>query len=1516
MKRLLIITALIFPAFWLCAQTNETVKLAIVAASPDASEVCDLLTAQLSANDSVRLLERDQIDKIYREQGTSAENRDDLKLGRLLGADGLLILDVEVLMETNPISGTPSPATNLTARLIAVKPGVILTDEKFSTANFAAWSSEYAGHLSSFLPKLTLDPGDAIGISVVNLRSAISSEQEVETEKELKSLTLQRLSQERRFFVLERERMQEMEREKGFNADESAFWDGSYLLEGTVDQNGYSSDAITVNVRLTPPQGGAPLSFQVSGPRTNLTEVINQMGDKVAGLLKIQSVVPAWSAADEASQFFAEAKWALKWKAYPEAEAAADSAWALGKQDLECALVRVRAYGLDLSSRIEVIGGGESSWTPGYDAQGHPVGSAPTEANILLSTTNILADHPWGVVHQEAYPAPSVTSVRYAFLDSPPSPENIDRAIHALELYYAFSQSSPDGQPKVLSRGPDWEDWHDSDWYKVGIYDLTDASRVLQNFNLSPASQNGVADKLADLRSLARSVAALISQSPSVHDSYFVGDRPLTYDEPHATMNEQMNIFRCEVTWGCYWQEKPEDTLTLYRNLMASPVFSYIHDDFWIRPVQTPRLIAWNDDDQKRIPAVWNRFLDELNRSPNVFLRLEARALVLAGANNETDEATAFTNLMNGILDNSDAFITNNVDVLFLDWQLGSLAQKMMRETVTNETWSSDHSSLAMTINYAVVGHTTESLKKSYDSYYVPQIEAIDQKFSQHLQSVQQKAWLANNTPFDELKFVEMFQSVDFSRSQAQEILPLLITYKSNLVSQYLGAAGLPQQIPRYSDAPYKDIWLLVAKNNPGQYLGPAAMQHLFDLEIPLNQFDSFEENIRKIVNAANPAVAPAGNFPPQPVAKITPPSASEPAPPKPMPAKTATNVMTVGTFIPIPTDNLFPLQSHERLDSFHITITTHQAIEGKLLFDLHDTASVVSDIAHGRNLDGSAVALFDPPTKKWTVIDCPPDDLASQNKFYYRTTILNDELFHSDDGKIWKYDKAGAQWQPLAVSDGNNYELFAINGHLYAANESVILEISSDGKATHLLASVRRQPPISSLDTTGLGTPTLFEGPGHSLRVCTDRSIYTWNGKDWDTNFNPPSSPYPPDVFPGGVLFRTETSMSFLALETNTLRLCLWQKQSNPQIVSGGPQYEIPTAPRDCRWKMPADPVLSLGSAFVEPDRLLIFFDHSTIQEITNDRQRVIQERINPKDGYEAELLNFSPGLPSPQKLSLQFASVDGCPPLSGGGEASPAFGQSPPYWMAFLDNGLFFGLEMPRNGVPFSGDDRLGVGYEAGIWLMPLSELDSAIASQKKVQSDQIARDEAAAKLTQNELLAKYDLNHNGVIDPEEKEAALKDPAFLAAELDTIDANQNGILDPEEFAFFDASHQKHPSATETAAIETVERLLAQRLIKKFDTNGDGLLQPAEFQSLLRDVDSSDSSLWQILYNQYKGAQPDIDSDGLTTYLKRETIKEIAASGIHAKATLFITMNIPRIPDEFFDNAVDDYWQNLNKTN
>ena len=456
----------------LCAQNSPApVRLAIVSESTDTVAAADLLTAELSKNDGVQLLERTEIEKVIREQQLSLNNLDCLKLGHLLGADGLLALQ-SVAEGTNLF---------LSVQLVAVKPGVILTDESFGrpAQDASAWSANIVGHLEPLLPKLGVLPQDAIPISVVNFHAGVRTAEAAELERQIFFLTVERLVREKRLFVLERKRMQALSEEKEISGTEAEpFWNGKYLLDGAIDRNGFNPDVVTISARLIPP-GGSPVLIEASGSRTNCVEVVNQLAGKVLVALKLDASPAAWNTVDEADKFFKEAQWNLAWKIFPQARQSAEAAWALGKHDADCRNLRVRTF------------------------------MSPPDSGVIYFPPR-----------------------------AKPSPEKIDDAIQAARLFQEFSRNMPLDEPKP-----------DSDWYKLGLENLTIATRVLQQFNWSPEFYEPVADKLAELRAQARAMAELLSRAPSVHNSYFVGSRKVKYDDLHH-FEEQPSIYGLKVEGG------------------------------------------------------------------------------------------------------------------------------------------------------------------------------------------------------------------------------------------------------------------------------------------------------------------------------------------------------------------------------------------------------------------------------------------------------------------------------------------------------------------------------------------------------------------------------------------------------------------------------------------------------------------------------------------------------------------------------------------------------------------------------------------------------------------------------------------------------------------------------------------------------------------------------------------------------------------------------------------------------
>ena len=319
------------------AQSNTApARLAILTTDPAAGAAADVLAAAFSESDRLTLLDRSQIEKVYREQALSAANQSFIKLGQILGADGLLLLQL-VTEQTNQF---------LQSRLIAVKPGVVLAEFRspWPVESLAAWSALITNAFSTLLPKLTVLPKDAVPISVLNLHSPLRTAESQGFERELTVLLIHRLTHEPDLFILERQHLAEAESEKQLASDDAPFWTGRYLLDGTVDNVGYNANTASISARLVSPQGGEPIPLDVAGPRTNLNALVESLVGKVLAALHRTPNSTAWNPGREADQFFEEAKWDNRWNLLPEAAAAAESAWSLGRHDKDLAVALIDAY--------------------------------------------------------------------------------------------------------------------------------------------------------------------------------------------------------------------------------------------------------------------------------------------------------------------------------------------------------------------------------------------------------------------------------------------------------------------------------------------------------------------------------------------------------------------------------------------------------------------------------------------------------------------------------------------------------------------------------------------------------------------------------------------------------------------------------------------------------------------------------------------------------------------------------------------------------------------------------------------------------------------------------------------------------------------------------------------------------------------------------------------------------------------------------------------------------------------
>ncbi|MCX6902086.1 MAG: hypothetical protein NTW03_01135, partial [Verrucomicrobia bacterium] len=534
---------------------------AVCSTASEVAPLADVLVAAFSARGSVTLLEREQIQKLWREQELAAGQRpDSVKLGRLLGADGLLWLERQT-EGTNEL---------LAVRLVAVKPGVILAEHRFPFAmnQPAEWGTAYAAQIEQLLPKLAVKLEEAVPISVLNLRSSIATSESAILEQELTTLLRFRLVREPALFLLERRGLEEMEEEKQLKTSESEpFWNGAYVLDGTINRDVVSHETVVINARLAPPRG-APVNLEVSGRRDAIAAVADELVRKILAATGKAGTAEAWRPEAEAEKFFQEATWAWAWKLWPQAAEAADGSWALGRRTREVGAYRVgsRAW-LALSMRAR----------RSYDYVGVGV---------------------------------------YGFRP-PPSPEVLPLVGRTLELYrelfWGFARET-NGPGKA--------------WGSMGLDLLLVTARVLEQYHEQVERREGHAEDLRRVRELAREVNTLLTTNQSLGSIVWrrnlEGLPGVYWHTKHGPVT-----FFCEA-WldaGGMWFEKPAAAIELYRALLNPSVYPSARGA--LLGAGQP-LAAWSGSDRQDLALVWMRFLREMAASTNTLVQLDGLRLILA----------------------------------------------------------------------------------------------------------------------------------------------------------------------------------------------------------------------------------------------------------------------------------------------------------------------------------------------------------------------------------------------------------------------------------------------------------------------------------------------------------------------------------------------------------------------------------------------------------------------------------------------------------------------------------------------------------------------------------------------------------------------------------------------------------------------------------------------------------------------------------------------------------------------
>ncbi len=316
---------------------REPVRLAI-SGDPAFANDADLITVELSKSKEIILLERQHILKIADEHSLHAGKAgDDIKLGQLLGADGLLILS------NTEVNGRKL----LSARLVAVHLGVVIDEwisPPYEAAEGRAMPVFFSSRIVPLLPKLRLDKKDIVPVSVAGLFAAVDSPELRSIEKELTWLLIHRLTREPSLLVLERRQMQDLVLEKNLaNAEKSPFLGGAVIVEGKLEEHDGKLD-LALGLRHSGEKKATPVNIQ--GQKHELKAFADRITASILGNLKLKPAQQNWNLEEEAAMYADQAEWALQHRMIDLCIASAESAWALGRRDVDLARLRVIAYSL------------------------------------------------------------------------------------------------------------------------------------------------------------------------------------------------------------------------------------------------------------------------------------------------------------------------------------------------------------------------------------------------------------------------------------------------------------------------------------------------------------------------------------------------------------------------------------------------------------------------------------------------------------------------------------------------------------------------------------------------------------------------------------------------------------------------------------------------------------------------------------------------------------------------------------------------------------------------------------------------------------------------------------------------------------------------------------------------------------------------------------------------------------------------------------------------------------------
>ncbi len=291
--------------------------VAIVPTATARSGLADLLTADLSTDAGVRLVERQAVARVVDELklGAGGDAAAELKLGQLLAADAVVMLE----------AGSGETPPRVRVRVVESRTGIRLADEEWVAADLVTDRAALLAGLRAGLQKFRVPPEGRRLVGIVGLRSEEEVGPVVATARALTVFAEQDLQRLPGVVVLEREQLRRLTTERDLTGTELDLRASASLLEGSLRREG---DTFVIALALVPLKDGKPLERTITTPGTT-NDARDAIAKALAGMLAARVEAVAAGPTAEANLLLQRARKLLSFGDATQASRLAEAAYVL-----------------------------------------------------------------------------------------------------------------------------------------------------------------------------------------------------------------------------------------------------------------------------------------------------------------------------------------------------------------------------------------------------------------------------------------------------------------------------------------------------------------------------------------------------------------------------------------------------------------------------------------------------------------------------------------------------------------------------------------------------------------------------------------------------------------------------------------------------------------------------------------------------------------------------------------------------------------------------------------------------------------------------------------------------------------------------------------------------------------------------------------------------------------------------------------------------------------------------------